>query len=54
MEKNKYLEIGKNFYEWYRTNKVSLTVNNSNHELDREIRQTLELIDYVTDKIRKT
>jgi len=53
MENNKFLILGKNFYEWYRSNKVQFTAKDPAQELEREINQIAELIDYVKEKSRK-
>jgi len=53
MENKKFIRLGKNFYEWYRANKVKFTISTSRKDLDSEIKRVAELIDYVEEKKRK-
>jgi len=52
MENDKFLNLGKNFYDWYRSNKVNFTIKASNPSLDSEIKRVAELIEYVVEKKR--
>ncbi len=52
MENEKYINLGKHFYSWYRSGKVSITINNSSKGLENEIKRVADLIDYVEEKKR--
>ena len=52
MENDKYLDLGKSFYEWYKNKKLTLTVNAYNLSLEAEIKRVTELIAYVEEKRR--
>ena len=50
MENDKYRKIGKNFYDWYKSKKIYLNVDDSNQDLHAEIQRLDELIVYVKEK----
>ena len=52
MENNRYINLGKNFYEWYRTNKIKFTFVTPSKGLESEIKRVAELIDYAEEKKR--
>ena len=52
MENDKFLNIGKNFYEWYKTGKLKFNFNYGANELKSEFKRVVELIEYVEEKKR--
>ena len=52
MENDKYIALGRNFYEWYNSNKVDFALSTAHRSLDSEIKRVVELIEYVKEKKR--
>ena len=50
MENDKYLELGREFYNWYSSGKLNLSFKAGNGKLDAEIQRVTELIAYVIEK----
>jgi len=50
MENNKFIDLGKNFYNWYRADKIKFTVSDHSTGLESEIKRVAELIDYAQEK----
>jgi hypothetical protein len=50
MENKAYLNFGKTFYEWYRSDKLKFISKEDNQNLNTEIERVSELIEYVRKK----
>ena len=52
MQNDKFIELGRNFYDWYNSGKLKLTVNGLDSSLESEIKRIAQLIEYVQEKRR--
>ena len=52
MENDKFLNLGRNFYDWYASGKLKFKVTGTVPSLEGEIQRVAGLIEYVKEKKR--
>jgi len=50
MENEKFINLGKNFYDWYKSNKLKLVFKDTSQALGSEVKRVDELMVYVKEK----